>query len=165
MDGRRRHLVLLGALAGAGAIALALGAAERSAADTVGPMCAGKPLCVTIEGIPDPASRSPVGTDHYVSYSVTVANSGGATSNLVNIVVTVAWADVGAATTTSDYRPSASDSRCSVTGTQTLTCTTPKSLGPGAFETYALVFRTATDLEPPLSATDTNVTVRASALT
>jgi hypothetical protein len=140
-----------------------LGAAERSAADTVGPVCAGKPLCVTIEGIPDPASRSPVGTDHYASYSVTVANSG-ATSNLVNIVVTVAWADVGVATTTSDYRPSASDSRCSVTGTQTLTCTTPKSLEPGLSETYALIFRTATEQgDPPLSATATNVTVTAAA--
>lgn len=160
--GEKRRVVLLGVLAGAGAIALALGAAERSAADTVGPECAGKPLCVTISGTPDPASRSPIGTDHYVSYSVTVANTG-TTSNLVNVSVTVGWADVGAATT-STFLPASSDSRCSVTGTQTLTCTTPKSLGPGASETYALIFRTATELgEPPLSATATTVTVTAAA--
>jgi len=161
----KRHIILLGVLAGAGAVAIALGAAERSAADTPA-SCAGKPLCVTITATPNPASRSPagtdIGTDHYISYSVTVAN-GGATSNLVNLTVTVAWADVGAATT-SEYRPAFSDSRCSVTGTQTLTCTTPKSLGPGASETYPLIFRTATELGAPLSsATDTTLTVTAGA--
>jgi hypothetical protein len=159
----RQHVVLLGALVGALTIALAIGAAEGGAAD---PACAGKPLCVTITATPNPASRSPAGidtsTDHYVSYSVTVAN-GGTTSNLVNLTVTAVWADVGAATT-SDYRSAFSDSRCSVTGTRTLTCTVPKSLGPGAFETYLLVFRTATELgEPPLSATDTTLTVTARA--
>jgi hypothetical protein len=160
--GKKRHTILLGVLAGAGAIALALGAAQRSSADTVGPECAGKPLCVTVTGTPDPASRSPVGIDHYVSYSVTVAN-GGATSNLVNLGVTVQWADVGAATT-SDYRAASSDSRCIVTATRTLTCTTPKSLAPGAFETYQLIFRTATEMgAPPLSATATNITATAAA--
>lgn len=162
MGTTRQHVVRLAAVAGSLAVALALGAADRSAADTVGPACAGKPLCVTITGTPDPASRSPVGTDHYVSYSVVVANSG-ATSNLTNLNVTVEWADVGAATT-SDYRSAFSDPRCSVTGTRMLTCSTPKSLGPGAFETYPLIFRTATELgAPPLSATATTVTATAAA--
>ena len=153
----------LAGLAIATALALALGAAERSAADTNPPVCAGKPLCITIAGTPDPASRSPVGADHYLAYSVNVANSG-ATSNLVNVVVTVTWEDVGVAATTSAYVPASSDSRCSETGTRTLNCTTPKSLGPGASETYALIFRTATELgAPPLSATATSVTATAAA--
>jgi hypothetical protein len=152
-------------LAIAAAIALSLGAAERGAADTVSG-CAGKPLCVAITDTPDPASRSPFATahpadtDHYLTYSVNVANSG-ATSNLVNVVVTVTWQDIGAATT-SAYQ--SSDARCTGTATQTLTCTTSKSLGPGASETYELVFRTATELgEPPLSAAATNVTVTVAA--
>ncbi len=162
MKTRGTRLVVL---AIAAAIALSLGAAERGAADTVSG-CAGKPLCVAITDTPDPASRSPFATahpadtDHYLTYSVNVAN-GGATSNLVNIVVTVTWQDIGAATT-SAYQPS--DARCSGTATRTLTCTTPKSLGPGASETYELIFRTATEMgAPPLSATATTITATAAA--
>jgi hypothetical protein len=156
MFDKRRHVVLLGALA----LAVTLGAAEGGAAD---PACAGKPICVTISDTPDPASRSPLGTDHYVSYSVKVEN-GGTTSNLVNIAVTATWEDVGVATT-SDYEPApASSSACTETGTRTLTCSTPKNLGPGASVTYTLVFRTATEQgTPPLSATGTTVTVQAAA--
>jgi len=157
-----RHVVLLAVFAGVLAIALALGAAERGAADTVGPSCAGKPLCVTIADSPDPASLSPVGSDHYLSESVTISNSG-ATSNLVNITVAVTWADVGAATTLA-YVPAAG-SACTETGAQTLTCTTPKSLTPGTSVTYPLVFRTATTTADPndQEATATNVTVTAAA--
>lgn len=156
MFDKRRHAVLLGALA----LAFTLGAAEGGAAD---PACAGKPICVTITDTPDPASRSPLGTDHYVSYSVKVEN-GGTTSNLVNIAVTATWEDVGVATT-SDYEPApASSSACTETGTRTLSCSTPKNMGPGASVTYTLVFRTATELgTPPLSATGTTVTVQAAA--
>jgi hypothetical protein len=100
--------------------------------------------------------------DHYLSDSVTISNIG-STSKLVNVTVTVTWADVGSASTTSDYRPLASDPDCTLTGTRTLTCTTPKSLGPGDSETYEpLVFRTATN-DPDDQATGTTVTVTAAA--
>jgi hypothetical protein len=145
----------------AAALAFTLGAAERGAAETVGPICAGKPLCASITD-QEQASRSPVGTDHYMSDSVTISNSG-STSKLVNLNVTVTWADVGSASTTSDYRPLASDPDCTLTGTRTLTCTTPKSLGPGESITYdPLVFRTAT-ADPDDQATATTVTVTAAA--
>jgi hypothetical protein len=144
----------------AAALVFTLGAAERGAAEPVS-LCAGKPLCATITDL-EQASRSPVGTDHYMSDSVTISNSG-STSKLVNLTVSVTWVDVGSASTTSDYRPLASDPDCTLTGTRTLTCTTPKSLGPGDSVTYdPLVFRTATD-DPDDQATATTVTVTAAA--
>ncbi|MDQ3672523.1 MAG: hypothetical protein M3364_08850, partial [Actinomycetota bacterium] len=154
----RQRLVLLGVLAAA--LALTLGAAERGGAETVS-LCAGKPICASITDQAQ-ASRSPVGTEHYMSDSITVSNAG-STSSLVNVTVTVTWADVGSASTSSDYRPLASDPDCTVSGTRTLTCTTPKSLRPGDVVTYEpLVFRTSTD-NPDDQATATTVTVTATA--
>jgi hypothetical protein len=89
--------------------------------------------------------------------SVTISNSG-STSNLTNLNVTIQWSDQGAATT-SDYRPAYSDSRCTVSSGTTLTCSTPKGLGPGESTTYDLVFRTATNA----AATSTTLNVTASA--
>lgn len=147
-----------------------VGGAAKSAADTVGECSAGKPICVSVSSTPDPASRSPVGVDHYMSYSLEVSydTSSGATSNLTNLAVSVQWADVGVATTTSTFVPSASDSRCTETSSRTLTCTgTPKSLGPGdpPFGYGPLVFRTATTTADPddAEASATNVIVTASA--
>jgi hypothetical protein len=161
MSGRQSHFALLAAVAGSIVIAVFLAAAGRGAAE-VGPTeCppTGKSICVSITDQPQ-ASISPSGSDHYVTDFVTVSN-GGSTSNLVNITVTITWQDLGAATT-SEYRPAFSDDRCTPVPntTRTLTCTAPKSLGPGADITYGpLVFRTATDS----TADDFELTVTATA--
>src|SRR5687767_4596178 len=98
---RPRRLAVVVAMAAA--LVFTLGAAERGAAETVGPECAGKPLCASITDQLQ-ASRSPAGIDHYMSDSVTISN-GGSTSKLVNVTVTLTWVDVGSASTTSEYRP------------------------------------------------------------
>ncbi len=170
MSLKLRHFVLLGAFATA--VVLFLGAAERVAADTIGPTCSeGKPICLKVDGTPDPASRSPVGTDHYMTYSLEVSynDNSGASSNLTNLTVTVTWEDVGAPTTSAFVPAPASDGRCSVTVNQTISCTVDqKSLGPGddPIPFGPLVFRTATttpDNPNDLEASDTNVFVTASA--
>src|SRR5262249_38896993 len=91
---------------------------------------------------------------HYLTDTVTISN-GATSSNLVNINLTVSWQDyVGpldnltpAATTTTEFRSGFSSSvPTGFTCTDTvspITCTTPKSLGPGKSVTYTLVFRTA----------------------
>jgi hypothetical protein len=157
MRRHRRHVVWFGALVGAVAIAMFLGAAEQGVADTVGPTCnTGKPICVAIDDQLQ-ASRSPGGSDHYMTDSVTVSN-GGSNSNFVNIVVTMTWADDGAATT-SEYRPAFSDPDCPLTGAGTISCAAPKSLAPGESVSFGpLVFRTATSA----LATGTRLTVTAS---
>lgn len=152
----RRYLVLVGALA----IALSMGAAERGAADTVEGCAgdgAGKPLCARVTDLAW-ASVSPSDSDRrYMTDSVSVGNSG-TTSNLVNITVTITWADEGVAETTSVYMAQFSDPDCVETAPQTLTCATPTSLGPGDQAEYGpLVFGTATDED----ATGTTVTVHA----
>jgi hypothetical protein len=173
MKARGRYVARCGAVVGALAIAIFLGAAERSAAESVpDPTCSsGKPICVSVDGTPDPASRSPLGTDHYMSYSLEVSydSESGATSNLTNLSVTVTWADVGAATTSAFVASPASDARCNVTAPRTLTCSgTPKSLGPDSnpFSYGPLVFRTATTTPNnpnDVEASATNVSVTASA--
>jgi hypothetical protein len=105
----------------------------------------GKSICVTITdqvraSITTDAANSP----HYLTDSVTVSNG-----------------DLGAGTT-SQYVQAFSDSRCSpVPNTSfTLSCTAPKSLGPGEKTTYSpLIFRTATNS----AATATNLTAVATA--
>jgi len=143
-------------------VAMILGTAGRGSADTTPTACppTGKSICVSITDQAQ-ASRTPVGSDHYLTDHVTISNGGG-TSNLVNITATITWKDLGAATTTSEYRPEFSDPRCTAVPntTRTLSCTPPKSLGPGGFTTYGpLVFRTATDS----AATDTQLTAVATA--
>jgi hypothetical protein len=160
MSGRRR-LVIFGAIVGTLALALLMGGAGRGAADTQSG-CAGKPICVSITDQAQ-ASKS-LGGDHYLADSFVLSNgntSTPSTSTLVNLVVTVTWADSAAATTTTAYRPALSDSRCTETSTpNTLTCTVPSSLSPGQAESYGpLIFRTATDD----TATGVTLTVHASA--
>jgi hypothetical protein len=160
MSGRRRVVGFVFVVGMLGLAAL-LGGAQRSAAETSPTACppTGKSICVSITDQPQ-ASISPAGSDHYVTDFVTVSNGGG-TSNLVNITVTITWQDLGAATT-SEYRPAFSDDRCTAVPdtTRTLSCIAPKSLGPGAHETYGpLVFRTATDS----TADDFELTVTATA--
>jgi hypothetical protein len=162
MSGGRR-LISLGLIVGMLAFALLFGGAGRGSADTSGPTCppTGKSICVSITDQAQ-ASRTPTGSDHYLTDFVTVSN-GGATSNLVNITVTITWTDLGATTTTSEYRPTFSDPRCTAVpnATRTLSCTPPKSLGPGTDLTYGpLVFRTATI---DSAATDTELTATATA--
>ena len=171
---RRRPLVLLGMLTGALATAMLLGAvqgASANIAETEVSACAGKPICVTITDQAQ-ASISPLplseATNHYTTESVVVENSG-STSKLVNLTVTMTWADEGTdgnddpISTTSDFVAGFSDEAgetCAKTAPQTLTCTTPKSLGPNEEIVYdPLVFRTATDDD----ASAFTLTVRASA--
>jgi hypothetical protein len=174
MGGRRRPFVLLGVLTGAFASAMLLGIVGGASAD-IGELeveaCAGKPLCVTITDQVQ-ASISPLpldaSTNHYTTDSVVVENSG-STSKLVNLAVTITWADEGTddnddpIATTSDFVADFSDQSgetCVKTAPQTLTCTTPKSVGPGEEIVYdPLVFRTATDDD----ASAFTLTVRASA--
>jgi hypothetical protein len=169
MAGWRRSLTLLGTLAGAVAVTVFLGAAERGAANTV-TRCAAKPLCVDItdqgqfDTVEDEeASLSPTDSDgdvtapHYLSETVTIRNSG-ATSNMVNITLRVEWVDEGASTTTA-YVDGFSDVRCDKGTGNIVTCSTPLSLRPQDDETYLLIFRTATDTE----ATGVTVTARVSA--
>jgi hypothetical protein len=140
------------------------GAAKSAAEDTVSGCSTGKPICASITADHNPASRSPAGIDHYVSYDLEVFYdpTSGATSNLVNLAVQVTWADVGVTTTTSTY-VEGSEPDCAKTAPQTLTCTgTPKSLGPGgSFGYQGLIFRTSSATANPL-ASGTNVTVTAS---
>jgi len=165
----RGRILLVASLVVLGVGVTLVAGAAKSAADTVGPICGtGKPICVSLSGTPDPASRSPVGTDHYMSYSLEVSYSTGFTSKLTNLAVTVTWADLGVPTTTSTYVYAASDQRCTETATRTLTCTgTPKSLGPGdpPFGYGPLIFRTATttpDNPNDVEASGTKVFVTAS---
>jgi hypothetical protein len=149
MGGWRRRFPLLGVVGTAIGIALFLGAADRGAAET---HCSGKLLCVTVDS-QEKASRSIAATDttaenaHYLTETVTIANTA-ASSNLTNLSLTVSWQDIGAtAGTTTALRSGFSSSDpagFTCTGTSSpATCTTPKSLGPGAHVTYTLVFRTA----------------------
>jgi hypothetical protein len=163
---------VVGALAGALAIIVFLGAAERGAANTV-TACAAKPLCVDItdqgqfDAVEDEqASLSPtdsggnVTVPHYLAERVVIRNSG-TTSNLVNITLTIEWVDAGASSTTTAYVDGFSDERCNAVDADTVTCTVnEKSLGPGQATTpYDLIFRTAT----ATSATGVTVTARAAA--
>ena len=139
-----------------------LGGAQRGGAETTPTKCpeSGKSICVSITDQVQ-ASISPADLDHYLADSVTISNGGG-TANLVNITVTITWKDLGVATTTSEYRPAFSDSRCTpVPNTPlTLSCTAPKSLSPGEPFSYGpLIFRTATNS----AATHTELTVTATA--
>jgi hypothetical protein len=145
------------------AVAVLLGGAGRGAADTTPTACPanGKSICVSISD----QVRASITTDatnipHYLTDHVTISNGGG-TANLVNITLTITWADTGAATT-SQYFQSASDPRCAPVPNTPLTvsCTAPKSLAPGQTETFGpLIFRTATNV----AATNTNVTAVATA--
>jgi hypothetical protein len=143
--------------------AMLVGAAERGAADTTPTACPsnGKSICISISdqvraSITTDAANNP----HYLTDHVTISNgdltpAGTGTANLTNITLTITWADVGAATT-SNYVDSASDARCTRTPNTSfsLTCTAPKSLGPGQFATFGpLIFRTATNV----AATATNL--------
>jgi hypothetical protein len=144
--------------------AMLVGAAGRGAADTTPTACPGngKSICVSISD----QARASITTDaannpHYLTDHVTISN-GGTTANLVNMTLTITWADTGAAATTSEYVQSASDQRCAPTPNTSLslTCATPKSLGPQQFETFGpLIFRTATTT----AATDTHLTAVATA--
>ena len=159
MSGRRR-LVTVGVLVGVLAFAMLLGGAGKSAANTESG-CAGKPICVALTD-QEQASKS-LGSDRYLADSFVLSNGNettSSTSTLVNLVVTVTWADTGAATTTTAYRPAFSDPRCTPTSApNTLSCTVPSSLSPGQEVPYGpLVFRTATDD----TATGVTVTVHAS---
>ena len=147
MSGMRR-LAILGIIVGTLAFALLLGGASRSAAnDESG--CGGKPICVLLTD-QEQASKSLGGSDHYLADSFVLSNGNLSTpssSTLVNLVVTVTWADTGALTTTTAYRPAFSDPRCTPTSApNTLSCTVPSSLTAGQTELYGpLIFRTATD--------------------
>jgi len=149
--------------------AMLVGAAGRGAANTTPTTCPGngKSICVSITD----QDRASITTDqannpHYLTDSVTISNGdltpeGTGTANLTNITLTITWADQGAATT-SAYVQSASDARCTpVQNTSfTLSCTPPKSLGPGEKVTYGpLIFRTATNA----AAASTTLTANATA--
>ena len=172
MSGRKRLVLLTGALTTAFALAVLVGAAERSAA-VVPPGCSGKLVCVTV-GSQVQASRSTAaaGTtaenDHYLTDTVTIGN-GATSSNLVNVNLSVSWLDTGGTTgTTSEFRSTFSSSdpsglTCSGT-TSPITCSTPKSIGPGTEVTYTLVFRTAfAATSPDVSASSTDITATVSA--
>jgi hypothetical protein len=171
MNAHRRTWLVAG-LVMIGVGFLLVGGAAKSAAETVGPTCStGKPICASLTSDADPTSRSPVGNDHYMAYSVEVSynTASGASSNLTNMTVTVGWADLGVPATTSAYVAAQSDPRCTVTAPLTLTCApTPKSLGPGSspFGFGPLIFRTSTttpDNPTDAEATGTDVFVTASA--
>jgi hypothetical protein len=167
MGGWRKYFFLLAGLSTVMGIALLFGAAERGAADTTDPpACAGKPLCVTITD-QDKATRSVSGTDRFMTDTVKIYN-GGTNSNLVNITLSASWSDDGvpAASTTSAFQSSYSSSACTQPdpAVRTITCTTPKSLGPNESATYTLVFRTATLIPgPPALPTGTSLTAAATA--
>jgi len=149
--------------------AMLVGAAGRGRADTTPTKCPGngKSICVSItDQLRASITTDAVNSPHYLTDSVTVSNGdltpeATGTSNLVNITVTITWADQGAATT-SAYVQSASDPLCTpVPNTPlTLSCTAPKSLGPGEKVTYEpLIFRTATNA----AAASTTLTASATA--
>ena len=167
MNARRRILLAASLVVLGVGVTLVGGAAKSAAGDTVSGCSTGKPICASVTADHNPASRSPAGTDHYVSYDLEVFYNpdSGATSNLVNLVVTVTWADVGAAgtTTTSTY-VAGSQPACTETAPQTLTCAvTQKSLGPDNPLGYqGLIFRTSSATASPL-ASGTDVSVTASA--
>jgi hypothetical protein len=180
MSVRRRRFGLLGSIAGSLAIALFLGAAERSAADLVGPNC-GKGICVAVEDQPQAsfsilAAPPAPGVPRYMADTITLSNGGA--SNLVNVDLRVSWVDVlngveQPASTTSDFvsvsvssvpESLGSGLTCSRGTGLTLTCTTPKSLSPGQRVSYTVVFRTATDMRTMASdKQDTRVTAVAQA--
>lgn len=87
---RRRRGVLAAALVAAASAPL-LGAAEPGAADTTGPECGTKPICVTVTDQAG-ASLSTSEAPRYVAYQVRIAN-GGSSSTLVNITLQVTWQD------------------------------------------------------------------------
>jgi hypothetical protein len=165
MNARGRILLVASLVVLGVGVTLVGGAAKSAAEDTVNGCSTGKPICASITADHNPASRSPAGTDHYVSYDLEVFYNpeSGATSNLVNFAVQVTWADVGVTTTTSTY-VAGSEQDCALTAPQTLTCTgTPKSLGPGgSFGYQGLIFRTASTTADPLVPSGTNVSVTAS---
>jgi hypothetical protein len=164
---RRRSLLLLAGLTSALGFVMLFGAAERGVADTVSG-CAGgglgKPLCVAIT---DQENATPTtgSTVRYLTDSVTVSN-GGTSSNLVNLVLSATWTDTNLSPG-AQYEPTFSSSECTLSpppATNTITCTTPKSVGPGASFTYNLVFRTGSLLSgnpPPAGSTKLEVTVSA----
>ena len=163
MSGRRRlfHLGLVLGLLGLTAL---LGGVQRGGAETTPTACPsnGKSICVSIsDQVRASITTDAVNNPHYLTDHVTISNgdltpAGTGTANLTNITLTITWADVGAATTTSQYVQSASDARCTPTQNTalSLTCTAPKSLGPGESATFGpLIFSTATDA----AATATNL--------
>jgi hypothetical protein len=159
---RRTSLAVMTAVV---SVSAALGLAGSASSSATVSACSQKPLCASIT-TQDFASRSPSGSPHYLSDSVSISydTSKGSTSNLVNINVVLTWADLGSASTTSTYVPSASDPRC-VPGTGfTVVCTAPKSLRAGdpAVNFSPLVFQTAADAQTS-PASDTQVTVQATA--
>jgi len=161
MSGMRR-LLYLGVVLGLLGLTALLGSVQRGGAETTPTACpsSGKSICASITDQAQ-ASISPSGLDHYLADSVTISNGGG-TANLVNITVTITWKDLGVTATTSEYRPQFSDSRCTAVPNTplTLSCTAPKSLGPGEPFSYGpLIFRTATNS----AATHTELTVTATA--
>ena len=162
--GKRRHVVLLGSLAGALGIALLLGAAERGNADVGDPVCADRPFCVTLED-QDHQSRS-LDAPHYMKYELVVSRDPeGGRSNLTNGTATLTLLDVigedDAETTDPDdpadvptsavFQEDPSDPRCSAGAGQSkhiVTCTVP-NLPDGADElVYApLIFTTTSRTE------------------
>ena len=176
MNARQKRLSLLAAVVGSLAIALFLGAAERSAADTTGPACPanGKSICVTITDQANASYTTTSAGERYLFYEVTISNGDGTTttnSNLVNLALTLTWDDLGASSTTSAFKTDVSG-LCEPAGPsappRTLTCATPKSLGPGATQTYGpLIFVSAADLEATdatlTNATHTRLTANATA--
>jgi hypothetical protein len=159
----KRRLGMFGFVIGVLGAAALLGGAGPVAADTTPTACPGngKTICVSITD----QARASWTTDaannpHYLTDFVTISNGdltpeGTGTANLTNITLTITWADVGA-TTTSQYVQAASDARCTAVANTsfTLSCTAPKSLGPGESATFGpLIFRTATNV----AATATNL--------
>jgi hypothetical protein len=167
MNGRLRIAVMaVGVFAFTAA--MLVGAAGRGAADTTPTACPGngKSICVSItDQLRASTTTDAANNPHYLTDSVTISNGdltpeGTGTANLTNLTLTITWADQGAGTT-SAYVQSASDARCAPTNTAfTLSCTPPKSLGPGEKVIYGpLIFRTATNA----AASSTTLTANATA--
>ena len=68
---RRTWLLVCLVLSGVGI--MLVGGAARSVAEPISDCSTGKPICASLTSNADPTSRSPVGNDHYMAYSVEVS--------------------------------------------------------------------------------------------
>lgn len=141
---RSLYVVVLVALGAA----LLLGAAERGAADTVGPVCADRPFCVALDD-QDHQSRSLDGP-HYMKYELVISRKAdGGTSNLTNGRATLTLTDVLPTEELSSnavFQEAASDARCdagSGDSSHVVTCAVPNlPAGSGPIEYKPLIFTT-----------------------
>lgn len=141
---RRVYVVVLVALGAA----LVLGLAERGAADTVGPVCADRPFCVSLDD-QDHQSRSLDGP-HYMKYELVISRKpDGGASNLTNGRATLTLTDVlptEELRSNAVFQEAASDQRCdagSGSSSHIVTCAVPNlPAGSAALEYKPLIFTT-----------------------